>query len=155
MIVEKFASDNISFPSQESIPEPYSSWSKKFLKESSSLQSKSILGRASSQSPSWELRFSNHDFKSWLREKNSFAIFFDGASKGNPGEAGAGGILLNPRGHVELTFTWGLGIRTNNEAEWLALIQSLHILKVKKIRKALIIGDSRHVIYKLINGYIT
>ena len=56
---------------------------------------------------------------------------------------------------MELTFTWGLGIRTNNEAEWLVLIQSLHILKVKKIRKALIIGDSRHVIYKLINGYIT
>ena len=56
---------------------------------------------------------------------------------------------------MELTFVWGLGIRTNNEAEWLALIQSLHILKVKKIRKALIIGDSRHVIYKLINGYNT
>ena len=71
----------------------------------------------------------------------------------NFGEAGAGGILLNPGGHVELTFTWGLGIRYNNEAEWLALIQSLHILKVKKIRKAFIIKDSRHVIYKLINGY--
>ena len=66
-----------------------------------------------------------------------------------------GGILLNPGGHVELTFAWGLGIRSNNESKWLALIQSLHILKVKKIRKALIIGDSRHVIYKLINGYIT
>ena len=70
------------------------------------------------------------------------------------GRQARGGILLNPRGHVELNFAWGLGIRTNNEAEWLALIQSLHILKVKKIRKALIIGDSRHVIYKLINGYI-
>ena len=69
------------------------------------------------------------------------------------GEAGAGGILLNPGGHVEHTFAWGLGIRTNNEAEWMALIQSLHILQEKKIRKALIIGDSRHVIYKLINGY--
>ena len=37
MIVEKFASNNISFPSQESIPEPYSSWCKNFLKERSSL----------------------------------------------------------------------------------------------------------------------
>ena len=64
-----------------------------------------------------------------------------------------GGILLNPGGHVEHTFAWGLGITSNNEAEWLALIQSLHILKENKIRKALIIGDSRHVIYKLINGY--
>ena len=61
---------------------------------------------------------------------------------------------MNPGGHVEHTFAWGLGTRTNNEAEWMALIQSLHILQEKKIRKALIIGDSRYVIYKLINGYI-
>ena len=80
-------------------------------------------------------------------------MFFDGASKGNPGEAGAGGILLNPGGQVEHTFAWGLGSRTNNEAEWMALIQSLHILRENKIRKALIFGDSRHVIYKLNTGY--
>ena len=128
MIVENFSSDNICFPSQESILEPYSSWSKNFLKVGSSLQSKSILGRASFQSPSWELCFSNHDFKSWLLEKNSYAILFDGASKGNPGEAGAGGILLNLGGQVEHTFSWGIGSRTNNEAEWMDLIQSLHIL---------------------------
>ena len=65
------------------------------------------------------------------------------------------GILLNPGGHVELTFAWGLGIRTNNEAEWLALIQGLHLLNTKKLRKVLIFGDSRHVFYKLINGYPT
>ena len=67
--------------------------------------------------------------------------------------AGAGGILLDPRGHVEQTFTWGLGNRTNNEAEWLALLQGLHLLNTKKLRKVLIFGDSRHVIFKLINGY--
>ena len=67
--------------------------------------------------------------------------------------AGTGGILLDPRGYVEQTFAWGLGSRTNNEAEWLALIQGLHLLRAKKLRKVLIFGDSRHVIYKLINGY--
>ena len=38
------------------------------------------------------------------------------------GVAGAGGILLNPGGYVEQTFTWGMGNRTNNEAQWLALV---------------------------------
>ena len=98
MIVEKFASNNISFPSQESIPEPYFSWCKNFLKERSSLQSNSIIGRVSHPrwSLPWEIRLSSNEFKSWFRKKNSFAFFFDGASKGNPGVVGAGEILLIP-----------------------------------------------------------
>ena len=67
--------------------------------------------------------------------------------------AGAGGILLDPRGHVEQTFAWGLGTRTNNEAEWLALLQGLHLLNTKKIWKVMIFRDSKHVMYKLINRY--
>ena len=67
--------------------------------------------------------------------------------------AGAGGILLDPGGQVEQSFTWGLGNRTNNEAEWMDLLYGLQLLHAKKIRKVLIFGDSRHVIYKLINGY--
>ena len=71
------------------------------------------------------------------------------------GVAGARGILLDPGGYVEQTFTWGLGNRTNNEAKWLALIQGLHLLNTKKLCKVLILGDSKHVIDKLINGYPT
>ena len=71
------------------------------------------------------------------------------------GVAGAVGILLDPGGYVEQAFVWGLGNRTNNEAKWLALIQGLHLLNTRKLRKVLIFGDSRHVIYKLINGYPT
>ena len=63
------------------------------------------------------------------------------------------GILLDPRGHVEQTFTWGLGTRTNNEVEWLALLQGLHLLVTKNLRKVMIFRDSRHVIFKLIYGY--
>ena len=67
--------------------------------------------------------------------------------------AGAGGILLDPKGHVEQTFAWGLGHRTNNEAEWLALLQGLQSLDSKDLRKIAIFGDLRHVIFKMINGY--
>ena len=69
--------------------------------------------------------------------------------------AGAGGVLLDPRGHVEQTFAWGLGYRTNNEAEWLALLQGMKFLANKDLSKIAIFGDSRHVIYKMINGYTT
>ena len=67
--------------------------------------------------------------------------------------AGAGGILLDPRGHVEQTFAWGLSYRTNNEAEWLAILQGMKILYNKDLSRIAIFGDSRHVIYKMINGY--
>ena len=69
--------------------------------------------------------------------------------------AGVGGILLNPEGQVEQRFSWGLGSRTNNEAEWMALLQGLHLTRNKNLRKVLIFGDSRHIIYKMINGYPT
>ena len=71
------------------------------------------------------------------------------------GVAGAGGILVDPRGHVEETFAWVLGYRTNNEAEWLALLQGMKILANKDLSRIAILGDSRHVIYKMINGYTT
>ena len=67
--------------------------------------------------------------------------------------AGARGVLLDPRGHVEQTFAWGLGYRTNNKAEWLALLQGLQSLVTKNLHKVMIFGDSQHVIFKLINGY--
>ena len=91
----------------------------------------------------------------WLWEKNTYAFFFDGALKGNPGVAGAGGILLDPKGQIEQTFAWGLGYRTNNKAEWLALHQGMKFLANKDLSKITIFGDSRHVIYKMINGYTT
>ena len=65
------------------------------------------------------------------------------------------GILLDPRGHAEQTFAWGLGYRTNNEAEWLALLQGMKILANKDLFGIVILGDSRHIIYKMINGYTT
>ena len=122
MTAEKFASSSISFPEKEAIPDPYSTWCKNFLKERRPLQSKiSSIGSAPLRKPfPWEIRLSSKEFSIWFREKNSYALFFDGASKGNPGVAGAGGILLDPRGQIEQTFAWGLGIISNNEAEWLA-----------------------------------
>ena len=69
--------------------------------------------------------------------------------------AGAGGILLDPEGKIKQTFAWGIGYRTNNEVEWMALLQGLTILADFDLYKVAIFGDSRHVIYKMLNGYTT
>ena len=66
----------------------------------------------------WQIRSSEADFSDWWKNKNKVTIFFDGASKGNLGEAGAGGVLFNPSGNIIIFFSWGLGKRKNNHAEW-------------------------------------
>ncbi|MBR9680974.1 MAG: ribonuclease HI family protein [Candidatus Altiarchaeota archaeon] len=54
-------------------------------------------------------------------------LFTDGASRNNPGEAG-GGIVLRD-GEDEWTRSKYFGKKTNNEAEYLALIEGLKLAK--------------------------
>lgn len=54
-----------------------------------------------------------------------FSLEFDGASKGNPGKAGAGAILRSPDGSLLCELTKGVGIATCNFAEYQALIIGL------------------------------
>jgi ribonuclease HI len=77
-------------------------------------------------------------------------LFFDGASKGNPSLAGAGGVLVNPDGNPNFIFSWGLETETNNKAEALALWQGLHQAIKNNIQDLVIIGDSRLSIQALI-----
>lgn len=52
-------------------------------------------------------------------------LFTDGASRGNPGEAGAGAVLLSPAGDELAARSDYLGICTNNVAEYRALLLGL------------------------------
>lgn len=52
-------------------------------------------------------------------------LFTDGASRGNPGEAGAGAVLLNQHDQELLTCSRYLGTCTNNAAEYRALLIGL------------------------------
>ena len=58
------------------------------------------------------------------------------------GEVGAGGIIFYPRGNTVDSFAWGLGNKTNNEAEWLVLMLDIELITRKCIRKIIIINDS-------------
>jgi hypothetical protein len=74
----------------------------------------------------WRLRDSHDKFQSWWQKQGKTSVFFYGASKGNPGTAGAGGIIYSSEGEKLATFCWGLGQRTNNQAEILSLIKVCH-----------------------------
>ncbi len=59
-------------------------------------------------------------------------IYTDGASRGNPGEAGAGAVIYGEEGTVIKKVKKYLGTTTNNVAEYMALIIALNeALKLK------------------------
>jgi ribonuclease HI len=72
--------------------------------------------------------------------------YFDGASRGNPGAAGAGALIADDRGTAVWETSVPLGVRTNNEAEYLALLLLLEEADRRGIREMEVFGDSRLVI---------
>ena len=81
---------------------------------------------------------------------NEPCLFFDGASKGNPGLAGCGGVIISANGNVISNYTWGLGIDSNNTTEFCGLLQGLKIALAKGITKMSVFGDSRLLIQAII-----
>lgn len=52
-------------------------------------------------------------------------IFTDGGSRGNPGDAGIGGVVYNEAHEVVFEFSKYIGLATNNEAEYEAVKTAL------------------------------
>jgi ribonuclease HI len=102
-------------------------------------------------SAEWEIRLEEQDFIKWRSSLEDHCLFFDGASKGNPGAAGGGGVLLNPVGDLTLSYAWGLGQDTNNRAEALALWQGLVLARRKNLRSLVVFGDSRVILQAVIS----
>ena len=91
-------------------------------------------------------------FENWLRERKIFKLFFDGASKGNLGEAGGGGVVINPTGKVEIEYSWNIGHESNNMVEAYGLWQGLKQVQNVGADKAVVIGDSRLIIQAVRGG---
>lgn len=75
----------------------------------------------------------------------------DGASRGNPRDAGGTGILRDPRGCFLRAFTKKYGICTVTRSEVLALLQGIIMARDVGIRK-LIIKVNSEVVVRLIEG---
>ncbi|KAI3733558.1 hypothetical protein L6452_13001 [Arctium lappa] len=70
---------------------------------------------------------------------------FDGACKGNPGQSGAGAVLRTADGSLFCRLREGLGIATNNVAEYRAMILGLRYALSKGFTSIHVFGDSKLV----------
>lgn len=100
----------------------------------------SMATTRSQQSPQSESNSWNYPPVGWLK------LNFDGASRGNPGMAGIGGIIRNHKGDILHIYCKALGEGTNNEMEFAALEQGLRILRDMQNYTAVVEGDSALVI---------
>ena len=84
----------------------------------------------------------------------SVALFFDGASKGNLGVFDASGVIFFPGRLIHLSFSWGLGLMTNNQAECYSLLMAIQLVKGKGFKSIKIFGDSEMLV-KTLNTTVT
>lgn len=70
-----------------------------------------------------------------------FVIYTDGGSRGNPGPAALGVVIEDAKGNLIKQYGEALGIKTNNEAEYMAVVSALQKVralfgkdKIKKMR---------------------
>eukprot|EP00253_Pinus_taeda_P002560 PITA_02560 len=77
---------------------------------------------------------------------NAYKLNFDGASKGNPGQAGFGGIIRDSKGSPVQIYFGNIGWDTNNAAELEGLWQGLSIARELNLYPLIVEGDSQIII---------
>jgi len=93
---------------------------------------------------------------SWIAPpEHTFKLNFDGASKGNPGKAGYGGIFRDHAGKHKLIYFGNIGWDTNNSAEMEGLWQGLLLARAHNYLPLEVEGDSQiliNMVKQLLNG---
>lgn len=87
--------------------------------------------------------------------RSSCVLEFDGASKGNPGPAGAGAVLRADDGSLVCRLREGVGIATNNVAEYRGLILGLRCALIKGFKSIRVRGDSYLVCMQVLGKWKT
>ena len=80
-------------------------------------------------------------------------LFADGGSRGNPGPAASGAVLIAADGSVMREIGAYLGITTNNVAEWTALALGLEAAHESGLRQLAVRLDSELVVKQLSGEY--
>ncbi|KAJ6898902.1 hypothetical protein NC652_025420 [Populus alba x Populus x berolinensis] len=115
-------------------------------------RSREVLGSEitdTAGSTSMMCKHANLDNQAECQAQNSNSrsclLEFDGASKGNPGQAGAGAVLRTDDGSLICRLREGLGIATNNMAEYRAILLGMKYALQKGYTKIQVKGDSKLV----------
>lgn len=81
--------------------------------------------------------------------QGTYNLFFDGASKGNPGNSGAGFAVYDANGTKCADFYVCCGWATCNEAEYVGVLTGLMICAMAGIKRVHVFGDSKLIISQL------
>ena len=84
---------------------------------------------------------------------NKLTMFTDGGARGNPGPAGIGAVLYNEKKERVADISKYLGIATNNQAEYTALIEGLKKAKDLGAKEVDVFMDSELVVKQLNREY--
>ena len=84
---------------------------------------------------------------------DTWTIYTDGGSRGNPGPAASGAVLFAGDGTVLAEIGEYLGIATNNVAEWSALVSGLQRARELGVEDIAIRMDSELVVRQVTGVY--
>lgn len=76
----------------------------------------------------------------------SLNLFFDGSSRYNPGPSAIGYVAKSDDNKVYFKKGWGIGNKTNNDAEYTALAWGLLDCVDKGVMEVRVLGDSELVL---------
>jgi ribonuclease HI len=82
---------------------------------------------------------------------NKLTIYTDGAARGNPGPAAIGAVIKDDKSNIVASISRCLGVTTNNQAEYRAIIAALEKAVSLGARQVALYSDSELVV-KQING---
>jgi ribonuclease HI len=83
---------------------------------------------------------------------NMIEIYTDGGSRGNPGKAAIGFLIYGPGKNIIEQSSEYIGIKTNNYAEYYAILKALAAVKKYGPEEVVIYTDSS-LAYNQINGF--
>src|SRR5437588_1490670 len=83
---------------------------------------------------------------------SDLVAFIDGGSLGNPGSAGIGVVISDPRGEKIRIAKW-IGRQDNNVAEYLALLEALQCALALKATAIHVYSDSEVVVRQMTGQY--
>ncbi len=83
----------------------------------------------------------------------NYSLYFDGASKGNPGKSGSAAVLYQDVKEIANVGKYIGPRKTNNEAEYMGLIFGLILCIQLHIKNIKVYGDSQLVIKQMRGEY--
>eukprot|EP00253_Pinus_taeda_P013228 PITA_13228 len=149
-ISEAVSANFIATPDQTSWAQEEREWYNNF--NISHSQNPPPQSKAHQKQFNWKLRGTKEEISQWILTQNRPLLFFDGASKNNPGATGAGGIIKDHNGISICSYEWGLRTASNNAAEAYSLLLGTTILSRLGLRNVIILGDSTIIISAMITG---